>query len=940
MQKTNKNFRSESYVTDVKRAGCFTLSSNGRSSALCISANDFPAVRKVSSHLKEDIRRVTGNYSEIFFDVLPDAGEIILAGTLGKNPFVDLLVSDKKIAISDIAGKREAFLLQVVENPFPGIDKALVIAGSDKRGTVYGMYDLSKRIGVSAWHWWADVPVKKRPELYVLPGRYTIGEPAVQYRGIFINDEAPALMGWVLEKFGAFNHEFYEKVFELVLRMKGNYLWPGMWGKSLFDDDPESFTLADEYGIVIGTSHHEPLMRAHDEWRRYGSGPWNYDKNEKVLREFWKQGIRRMGSRECIVTVGMRGDGDEPMTEGSDIALLERIIADQRSIIAEITKKDPKNVSQMWAVYKEVQDYYDKGMKIPDDILMLLCDDNWGNLRRLPKPEAKKHPGGYGIYYHFDYVGGPRNYKWLNTTQIGRVLEQMQLAYEHEVRGLWIVNVGDIKPVEFPTEFFLDYAWFADRWDHGILADYTKLWATELFGEAHAERIAFMIEEYTKFNSRRKPELLSRDTYSLLNYREAESYVSEYSALADEAEDLLTKLGPEYSDAFHQLVLYPIKACANLNRMYVTLARNFLYASQGRAGTNEAAEEAESLFENDSRLSHYYNKVMANGKWNHMMDQTHISYTYWQQPETDTMPETKRIALSARGEMGVMAEGSSDFFPQTEKELTLEVFDRYNNQNHYIEVFNRGSIPYDYTIAPKDKWIRIEEYTGKVTLVERIFVSIDWKDAPSGTHESEILIKGPGEKSVTVSIVADNPSLATIDGFKGFMESSGYLSIEAEHYSAAINSKGAKWERIPGLGRTLSSMTAYPVTSVSMVPGEDSPRLEYEVFIRKSGELEVSAYVAPTLDYYATGGLKFALSMDDEKPQIVNIHQAEPNTTWEEWVSDNIIIVRSKLKIESAGNHTLKFWMVDPGVVLEKIVIDTGNLKPSYLGPPESIRMQ
>ena len=352
----------------------------------------------------------------------------------------------------------------------------------------------------------------------------------MKYRGIFINDEAPALSGWTREKFGGFNHQFYEKVFELILRMKGNYLWPAMWGNAFNDDDKLNPRLADEYGIVMGTSHHEPMMRAQQEWKRYGKGEWNYDHNDSTLREFWRQGIRNMGTHESIVTVGMRGDGDMPMTEGSNIALLERIVADQRRIIGEVTGKDPSATPQLWALYKEVQDYYDKGMRVPDDVTLLFADDNWGNIRRLPTRE-RHAAGGFGVYYHFDYVGGPRNYKWLNTNPIARVWEQMHLAYEYGANRIWIVNVGDLKPMEFPIQFFLDYAWNPGEVASRAAAGVHAQWAEQQFGAAHAAEIADVVTKTYKYAGRRKPELLAPETYSLANYREAETVVAEYAAL-------------------------------------------------------------------------------------------------------------------------------------------------------------------------------------------------------------------------------------------------------------------------------------------------------------------------------------------------------------------------------------------------------------------------
>jgi len=439
-------------------------------------------------------------------------------GTLGKNQWIDALVTQKKIDVKSLQGKWETFVIQTIENPFPHVKKALVIVGSDRRGAIYGIYDLSKQIGVSPWYFWADVPVPKHDEIYVLNGRYSDGSPKVKYRGIFINDEAPALSSWSKEKFGGFNHKFYGKVFELLLRLKANYIWPAMWGSAFYADDAENIKTADEYGIVIGTSHHEPLMRAHDEWRREKGGVWNYESNPTKLQAFWREGMKR-ATNEKIVSVGMRGDGDEPMSRETATALLEKIVKDQRDIISEVTGKPASETPQLWALYKEVQDYYDKGMTVPDDVTLLLCDDNWGNLRKLPKPDAKPRKGGYGIYYHFDYVGGPRNYKWLNTNPLPRIWEQMHLAWEHQVKDIWIVNVGDIKPMEFPISFFLDYAWNPEKIQANDLQQYSEQWGSKQFGDKNAKEIAFLLNQYSKFNGRRKPELLDANTYKPENWR-------------------------------------------------------------------------------------------------------------------------------------------------------------------------------------------------------------------------------------------------------------------------------------------------------------------------------------------------------------------------------------------------------------------------------------
>jgi hypothetical protein len=709
-----------------------------------------------------------------------------------------------------------------------------------------------------------------------------------------------------------------------------------MWGKAFYDDDSLNAPLADEYGVVISTSHHEPMMRAHVEWQRYGSGPWNYEKNETKLREFWTEGVKRMKNYESIVTLAMRGDGDEPMSEEANVALLQKIVKDQREILAEVTRRDVASIPQVWALYKEVQDYYDHGMRVPDDVTLLLCDDNWGNIRKLPQRDEKPRAGGYGIYYHYDYVGGPRNYKWLNTNQISRVWEQMHLAYCYGANRIWIVNVGDIKPMEFPIEFFLDYAWNPEQWPAERLPEYTELWVARQFGAEHAKDIAEILMAYTKFNSRRKLELLAPDTYSLVDYREAETVVAEYNQLAARAQRISDSLPAEYKDAFYQLVLHPVEACANLNELYVTVGKNRLYAQQGRAATNAFAEKAKALFKRDAEITHYYNNVMASGKWAHMMDQTHIGYTYWQQPDSNSMPEVKVIAIPAAVEMGVAIEGSAHWWPNEKSEAVLPEFDPYNQQTYYVEVFNRGQTFFEYSVQVGEPWVKIDHTKGRIETEKRLWVSVDWKNAPIGKQRAPITIIGPNDFRVVIQAVINNPASPKRDEIIGFVESNGYVSIEAEHYTRAVESSPTKWQRIPDLGRTLSAMTTLPVTSPPQTPEGNGARLEYQIHFFSKGEVKVKAHLSPTLNFHNNQGLRYAVSFDDEPPQIVNMHANKTFQDWEESVRNNVAVEVSKHVLNESGKHVLKFWMVDPGVVLQKLVIETGEVKPSYLGPPES----
>ncbi|MER3376296.1 MAG: glycosyl hydrolase 115 family protein [Allomuricauda sp.] len=905
-------------------------------------ASDEELIHKTASFLADDIEKVTGKKPKAVTSKASLAKNLVIIGSIGNSTFIDELIASKKIDVEPIQGQWERFIMQTVKNPYPGVSQALVIAGSDKRGTAYGVFSLSKEIGVSPWHYWADVPAKQREAIYVERGKYVSNAPSVKYRGIFLNDEAPALRGWAEETFGGFNHEFYEKVFELLLRNKANYLWPAMWQPTAFaDDDPENARLADEYGIVMSTSHHEPMMRAHDEWSRYGEGAWNYETNKEKLQEFWRKGIERMGDHESVVTLGMRGDGDEAMSEETAVDLLKTIIADQRKIIADVTKKPAEETPQVWAIYKEVQDYYDKGLRVDDDILVLYCDDNWGNVRILPKKEDLNHSGGYGMYYHFDFVGGPVSYRWLNVTQLERVWEQMNLSYQWGVKDLWIVNVGDLKPMELPISFFLDFAWNTDAIRAKDLPNYYVSWAAQQFGDEHAEEIAEILSLYTKYNARRTPEMLKPDTYSLNNYREADRIVDEYKKLVEKSKIIYDKLPERYKSAFYQLVLSPVELCSNLNEMYVAAGKNAQHAQQGRASANKYGGQVKELFFKDEALTKEFHEELEDGKWNHFMAQTHIGYTSWNNPQYNKMPAVSYLQNNPNASMGYVVEhgigtrwNTTGLFSQS-----FSTFDPINDQSYYLEIFNQGEEDLGYTLTPKDDWVQLSATSGTVQFEEKVLVSIDWDKAPEGRATSEIVISGAGrEYSVKVPIRNDVPKAA------GFVENNGVVSINAAHFSEKTDTKNIRWTVVPNLGRTHSSITVEPANAERQSP-KNGPSVSYEFTVFDETELAVETYLSPTLNYKKNEGLKYAIAIDDEEPQLVNMHEGETQPDWEypDWwnnsVTDHIKKKRTEHTSVKPGKHTLKIWMVDPGVVFQKFVIDLGGLKSSYLGPPESFKV-
>jgi hypothetical protein len=919
------------YVESTRSAGAFPLAQGKTAASVYVDSSDWPGVVRAAGDLRADVTRVTG--------LTPGAAltaDTVIVGTLGKSAVIDRLVREHKIDVSTISGKWESFLIQVVARPAPGVASALVIAGSDKRGAIFGIYDVSEQIGVSPWYFWADVPVRHRDALFVKAGTYLQGPPAVKYRGIFLNDEAPALSGWVKEKFGTYNHDFYVKVFELVLRMKGNFMWPAMWGSAFNDDDPLNPKLADEYGIVMSTSHHEPMMRAQQEWKRYGKGAWDYTKNGEFLRQFWADGVERNKNYESITTLAMRGDGDMAMAGNleDNVALLEKIVADQRKIIAEKVNANVAAVPQVWALYKEVQGYYERGMRVPDDVTLLWSDDNWGNVRRLPTPDERKRSGGAGIYYHFDYVGGPRNYKWLNTVPITKVWEQMSMAYQYGADRIWVVNVGDLKPMEFPIEFFLHLAWNPPAWTQDKIETYSKAWGEREFGAQYGAQVADIIARYTKFNGRRKPELLEPATFSLTDYQEADRVVAEWKALTADAERISKALPENARDAFFQLALYPAKASAQVTELYVAAAKNRLYAAQGRASANDFAAQTKALFQADADLSAYYNHAMAGGKWNHMMDQTHIGYTYWQEPPVNSMPAVKEIQVAAAASLGVAVEGSAAAWPG-DGDPALPVMDSYSRPKRYIDVFNRGRDSFTFTATPGAPWISVSAAKGTVEKEQRIWVAVDWNKAPAGTSNGAVRIDGAGG-SVTVKVAAFRPAEPSRESLKGFVETEGVVSMEAVHYTGRTAAAGARWDKIEDYGRTLSSMAVFPATAPSILPPAEAPCLEYRMYLFHSGKVTVDAIIAPTLNFVPGRGLRFAIGFDDQAPQVVDALAQNTQRDWEASVKDSVRHILSTHSISQAGYHTLKIRMVDPGLVLQKIVVDLGGLKPSYLGPPES----
>ncbi|UED87236.1 glycosyl hydrolase 115 family protein [Streptomyces profundus] len=1007
--------RRDAFISSTWRPGSLPLVAEGRATPILVSDDDFPGVVRVAEDLRADIERVTHVAPEILREPAGRMDVAVIIGTIGRSPLIDRLVESGKLDVDGIEGRWETSRQQVVIDPLPGVRRALVLAGSDQRGTIFGVYEVSRQAGVSPWYWWDDVHTPHQDALYALPGRHTQGTPAVKYRGFFINDENPALGTWAPAFFGpghapgyegGFNSGFYAKVFEVLLRLKGNYLWPAVWGRAFAEDDPANHATATAYGVVMGTSHEGPMMRGIEEWNRHavpaqrdedgdivtpgsdpygGTGEWSFRFNGEAIKRYWADGVRRMVDEgfEGVVTLGMRGNGDVSLPDGDGIELMESIIASQREILDELTDDALTGIPQVQTLYKEVQHYWDEGLRPPDDVTVIFCDDNWGNLRKVPDPRLPERSGGYGLYYHFDYVGVGRNYKWVDTINLASTWEQLHLGYRYGIDRLWVVNVGDLKAEEMPLQFFLDYAWDPERLDIEALGAWERRYAQENFGPEHAEAIAEVLHTYGVLQARRKPELLNRritvdpekdlatdpsavvhddqaTPFSLVNYRELERVTAEWEALDARVQQIGDGLPADSQEAFYQLVQYQVEATANLYALRAAEFTSLHYAEQGRLATNELADATDARFADDQAMSDFYNNELADGKWAGFQTQPKIGYgdverygpdAPWQQPQTPdhvalpdaVFPPVRRIEPVAGAELGVAVDGSTDWWPHATSPAVLPAFSPY--QSHppqYVEVFNRGSEPFDYRITVAEPWLTVSEPTGTVADQVRVELSVDYDAAPVGRHTVPVTVSGAG-REVEVVAEVDNPGTPR-RRLHGFVEAGGYVSMEAAHYTRAVHTAGISWRTLPDLGRTGAGVTPFPVTAPRQTPGGRGPRLEYELTLFTSGTVRVLSYLSPRNNVLPTDGLSYAVSFDDEAPQSVNItaltgsDDQNMNPQWARNTSDNATVITTEHTVSEPGRHLLKFWMVDPTVVVQKLVVDTGGLRPSYLGPPESLR--
>ncbi|MBW4084610.1 glycosyl hydrolase 115 family protein [Paenibacillus sp. S150] len=939
----------------------FTLVNQGKAAKIYVDpkGRDYSGLRRVAESFASDIEMVTGAVPAILTQLEQPEGTVVIAGSIGSNAFIDALIAEGALDVSSIQGKRECYLIQAVARPAAGVDQALVIAGSDKLGTIYGIYSVSSFIGVSPWVYWADVVPERTPTLRIPESRLnTVSrEPSVKYRGIFLNDDWPSLGSWVTHAFGDFNEDFYDKVFQLLLRLKGNYLWPAMWSAEFSLNGKSSpianARLAEEYGIVMGTSHHEPLFRAGSEWqkvyRQYGtSSLWDFARNKRAITDFWEDGVKRNKEFRNLITLGMRGESDSAL-EGSDrenIELLKEIILTQKALLK---KYNLEQAPQVLAVYKEVEKYWygtDEVEGLKDwealrDVTILLSDDNFGNLRKIPAAHQQNRSAGWGMYYHFDYHGGPFSYEWVNTVPLEKVWEQMSMAFDYGIREVWVVNVGDLKPMELPISYFMDLAYDFDAWGTGAenrTKEYTQRWVEQQFGpgldKEAALGIAKLLSDYTRMNGRRKPEIVRPATFSLLHHHEAQR-VLQQAVEIENAADALQALIPEtHMDACYQLVYYPAVASANVVQMQIYAGLNSLYAERGSMLANTYAKLTTEAIEKDKRLELKYNTGISGAKWKGMMSSAHVGYVQWD-AEGWKYPEVRYVSPAKGPRMIVDVEGTEQGYMSGT--ARLPVFTNLQQEAYNITISNGGEAGFEYQAERSADWILIKQRKGWIDTGVTIEVSVDWEKA-AGASSGLITLSGAGG-TVNIEAAVEWTDLQNVPPMT-FIETHHAVSIEAEHALNRVSRAGVEWRIIENYGRTLSSVKMFPDGAAFASPGH-APYLEYRLLVRQDGEYTLTAYIAPTNRLSPGGGLKYAAGFDHEAPVVADALPAgyvggdHDNEPWCRAVIDNIHTPATRHTLEK-GLHTLRFYGLDAGLVLQKLVLSAVPLPYSYLGPEES----
>lgn len=946
----------------------FTLASPRQTAAILYDASDAAVVKRAAELFAADVEAVTGRRPQVT-SATGETGPAVIVGTVGGSALIRRLSEAGKIDTAPLEGAWERYLIQTVANPLPGIRKALVIAGSDRRGAAYGLFTLSELIGVSPWYWWADVPVKKHAALHVdAPPTYS-QTPSVRYRGIFLNDEDWGLTPWASQTFeperGNIGPRTYAKVCELLLRLKANYLAPAMHPVSTsFNQIPENKLVADTFAIVMGSTHCEPLLlNTASEWDTQTMGPWNYDKNKEGINRVLTQRVRENSPYENVYTLALRGLHDGAMSTTlpmhEKVRMLQQALLDQRQILAENIDRPVETVPQAFTPYKEVLEIYSNGLELPDDVTIVWPDDNYGYMKRLSGVREQRRTGRSGVYYHVSYLGVPHSYLWFSTTPPSLMYEELRKAYDTTADRLWLLNCGDLKGSEMQVSLFLDMAWDIGRFTADNVVTYPARWLAGIFGEAYYDRLEAMTREHLRLAFPRKPEYMGwgyhwnrfdhnceqlTDTdFSFTNYDEAPRRLEAYRKLGARAEALLHEIGDEARPAFYQLVYYPLRGAELMNRMTLGGQRNRWYARQGRAATNAVRDEVQRCYDSLQVITRGYNSLLG-GKWNHMMSmrQNYDGVSaYFNLPHlaTHDAAGAPRLALQVAGED---VTGARAFH-------ALPAFDNYLRRTYPVEIYNRGGGTLAWTAHASEPWVVLSKSAGKTADEERITVGIDWEKAPSGNAVPAQIVFRAGEQSEKVLVSLFNPTAPSRAELRGiYVENNGCVSIPAAGCHRVRENDRIKITAVEDLGIEGPALQlGDPTAPLQIFRSRDVPCAEYDFYAFDAGSVDVYTYVLPTFPLHADRDFrigentntdtKYSVQIDDGTLATPSSSHVEYSQVWFESVLRNCAVNKSTLHIDKPGRHTLRIRVGDPGIVLQKIVLDFGGMKRSYLGPQSTL---
>lgn len=946
----------------------FPIVSPSANVVVCFDGKDEAVIRKSVSLFVEDVHRVTGQELKTAENSPGDvsARYAIIVGTVGKSEWINTLASRKKIDTASISGGWERYLIEMVHNPAPGIKKAIVIAGSDRRGTAYGLLSVSRAIGVSPWYWWADAPIKQQKRLTVKVNKFTSKEPSVKFRGIFINDEDWGLYQWSKNNYekerGNFGPKTYAKVCELLLRLQANYLCPAMHDASMaFHRIPENRLVADSFAILMGSSHCEPLLfNTASEWKRDKMGEWDYINNKAGVDNVLKSRVKECAPFENVYTLALRGLHDRAMNAGNDMSarkqMLQEALMSQRKMLVDVIGKRAEDIPQAFTPYKEVLDVYDEGLELPEDVTIIWPDDNYGYMKRLSNPKEQKRSGRSGVYYHSSYLGKPHDHLWMNTISPTLMYEELRKAYDMTADRIWLLNAGDIKSCEFAMDYFLSMAYDIDSFNFERAAGYRTEWMCGMLGEEYRNDFQDVINSFYKLAFARKPEFMgwgyqwstdkhgkerNTDTdFSFVNYREAETRLDEYGRIGNIAEKILNALPEENQKVcFYQLLYYPVKGCELLNRMVLNGQKNRWYSIQQRAATDSLAKMTKACHDSLQVITKGYNSLIG-GKWNHMMTMKQgFAASYF------NLPALRTVTLEPAASLSVLAEGE-DVLKGIKSFHSLPAFNTYLRQSYYVDVFNKGATPLKWSASVVDDWILVSRKAGETATEERIEVSIDWAKVPTGEKilgALEIQSENGEKETVYVSVFNPaSPSLAAMDTL--FVENNGYVSMDAASFHRKVENEAIKIRTIPNLGiENTAIQLGDPVAQAQRTAGRNTPRLEYDFYTFEQGSVDVYTYVLPTFVLSTGKGYagheatnietKYGVCIDEGPVANPSTSSFEYAQIWYESVLKNCRVNKTTLHIDKPGKHTVKIICGDAGTVLQKIVLDFGGMKRSYLGP-------